>query len=1327
MAPNNTSKMEKSGIIALYLNAKKKHHISFLNDPTKGNIMRCLYEFTNSSYCNEEKIKIILNYFPANIKTLDQAKAEWKDDDFVAIANYLKKEGTVNPNRVGTLPLTLLLLEYEIAIHQGIAGKIIKDKDAKTDAYIDLKEILYKELEIDVTNTFEFSKDFSQWLSTIISNYKAHLELIDLNLKKVHFKLKLRSKSLLTKKDIELGITLALGLYKVYKRSETFNFIRIYADVMQQLQPLHINSFFVNLSILNSFELKKKEALLKQENESFSLKIGRTDIFNLLSQDYISHKLLFNTERVIISGNPGTGKTTYTYKLCHQWVHNEFQSHKQLLHIVLKNLRFGNGNSILKYLKNNYLNTQNVDEQDLLKVLRTQHEVFVYILDGFDEMETQFKSQLFQDLNTITDRNQFILTSRPYGLLNFPLQVQHVIQIDGFNQSSISSYIDAVIATNKKHKIEDKENLKEIIKANNVLSELAHNPLMLSYMVAISLLDHHTKKKLVSVNSLYDLQLIVFKWLKTYKQSKLLRNDDSFWPDNDRLEAIAWDMQHKKTYVTSKLGYDDQRQDIFTKLSESGLGNLYEDKVEQRWSFSFNTVTFQEFFAATYYAKRLSLNSFNYLSKDIFFWNFNRLVSGFLSAYTNEESLLQLLEHISGLHKKQNKKYYLYLYYSLLSETKPEFLNNLLSASKLKTLIKDYQTASVDVNWHPILLEIIQRIIFKLTPKNKEVFLEEINTYLSNLNIDIANTQLSYTDVLFINKLAPSLKTFIEKETTLSILVDLIAHIFEELKLTTKVLHSKQVTDTTTPKRSQKYRKIKQYDLILRDLLTFVFPVLKDLLPEAPEKFNATLKRLESNLTTYCILDMAMVKSHYQTLEHSERIIDELLVRIEDSQSLSDNEMLKLLIAVTPEFYIYCALIEKNKAFSSASLKKVVHLSKWIMNSVAHQNLNEYEEEEFSNTVIFGLKKVNQPELYSSLFYIISDVEYQSAVDIEDHNALENYIISLFEKLQGTTHKEFLVQRLLFAVFERSTNGQNLLSKYREQLFIVFKNLIEKHKEWIENFEEQSHYTQAEINIMYALEGFKRAVSFDFDKRFFIDEILGDSLLMEVNYVKYSVLIHWFTSDFGFFRDKYWRVVKKLQNEIDHEEFLFPFIFHQHKTFRFPENSTYICDFLEHLTEKENLKAYAYRNEIYVILCSKLLSLILRRGEHNNRAIILLKKALRANEIRALVKDTELFDHMDVVNLVAFVKLYYLTQEDQDLTGFDYVNLFDIDVGLKRDFNDYIINFFSSIEGGFQNNVSLVRKELGEAIYTEITQQHKDFVFENFQYAPKTLSSLVGS
>ena len=1307
--------MKPNAIISTYKDVKERNVLTYLGDPKKGGVMRCLLDFIDSKYCDESKERIIINYFPHNIKTINDVKEHCKDDDFTPIANFLK--GGTSPNRHGTFPLTIILLEFDISVGKGLVSK--KDK-LKNENCIELKTLTYQELGIDITREFKSSKGFSVWLNSIILNYEDDLETIDLI--GSDFKLFVSPKSVLTKEKIELGFKLAFGLYNIYKKNNEFNYIRIYADAFQKLKPLPIDTFFVNLSILNTFELKKKEELLKKENESLSVKIRRTDIFNLLSQEYISHKLIFNTERIIISGNPGTGKTTYTYKLCHQWIHNGLQINKQLIHIQLKRLKFGDENSILSYIRNEYLGINKVDKSCLVKLLKEKHDSFLFILDGFDEIETQYRPNLFHDLNSITDQYQFILVSRPYALLNFPIPVQNLIQIDGFNESSITNYLDAVITANLTNSQGKNKELKNIIKRNNILGELSHNPLMLSYIVSIFLLDRDSKQKLEIISSLYDLQLIVFNWLENYDKKKLLLQNKGFWPEKEKLEKLAWEMQHKKTFVISKRDYDDDRKKILTKLSESGLGNLY--KSDLGWSFSFNTITFQEFFSVGYYAKKITLKSFDYLSKDLFFWNFNRMVSGFLSANNKGEILSEILQHLYNSYEKENKRYYIYLYYSLLSEAKPSFINNFINESQIKNLIKDYRAASIDSNWEPILLEVTVRIFFKLSSKNRNTFFKEIKYYLLNININIDNNQLSYFDVYYLNNLISSIGEISKSDEISNILVNVISEVFKELEMNSKKINKLNVKNNKE-NLADDIETLNVYDSNLRNILVFLFPLLKVLLPNKIEKLKPIFKKLEKFISNNHILDLAMIKSQYISLDESEKVIDKLLLKIKRVRELDKENKFNLLKEITPQFYIYCDLIGKNGANNENCIKRIRVLAYWIVKTVQNQNLNEYEVEEFINPVIFGLKKCKQIILYNDLFHILNTIDYNILVDIEDYTSFENYITNLLEKINQSSDINHSNRNLLFTVFGCSNNGRYLLSKYREQLFTIFKTIIEDNKEWITNFDNNTKLIDSKINIIQVLESFKRSIYFDFDKRYFINEILNDRSLMEVDYVRLGILSHWLTSDFGFFREEYWGVFKSLQNEINCEEFLFPFVHYNHKTFKFRENTPYLCDILEYLAKDENFEEYIDNNDIYVVFSTKLLTLLLlnKEAKRSDRIIQLSKKVLRNKKIRMLLNDPYVFKYLDSSGIMAFIMLYYLTQDNKDLTGFNYSELLDNNLTEKRHFIDYTIDFFSRLERGFLHNIKFVKKELGDTLYHQIIEKHKDFTFENFEYNSEKLSS----
>ncbi|MEA3451556.1 MAG: NACHT domain-containing protein, partial [Bacteroidota bacterium] len=416
----------------------------------------------------------------------------------------------------------------------------------------------------------------------------------------------------LSNSEIELATQLPLVLAHNYYFSNEFNSIHIHADADKEYKSLSMDEYFIHPSYIPERELLKRESLVQNENETSAIKIRKSGQFqHFLPHDYISGNLFENADRIVITGSPGVGKSTYARWLCYKWAKTQVNINAVLIYLNLRNLNFNSKNAIANYIQDEYFKGTAVNENDLIKILSLLNENFLFILDGFDELDTTAQQTLKQHLYRLSPESKYILLSRPYGLLQtYGLNWDAAFQIDGFNHSNIHNYIDKFLTVNPKEN-KSKEALMQIIQDNSVLYDYAHNPLMLSFIVYIYLKSNNPDENLTKIQSQYDLQNEVFIWINKYEKNK------KTYTENTKLlkhsEQFAYQLQIGKKHQYQSTEEPDKYADVLIYLSKTGIGNLRNQQTGMP-KFNFNTITFREFFAARYLREFITDKAFLYLS-----------------------------------------------------------------------------------------------------------------------------------------------------------------------------------------------------------------------------------------------------------------------------------------------------------------------------------------------------------------------------------------------------------------------------------------------------------------------------------------------------------------------------------------------------------------------------------------------------------------------------------------------------------------------------------------------------------------------------------------
>ena len=576
--------------------------------------------------------------------------------------------------------------------------------------------------------------------------------------------------------DIQLAIRIPYALAFRYLTDEEFNSIRMQADNQNKYGALSMDDYFITPSYIPEEELRKRETLVQAEKERSNTKIERMNanyFQNFLPHEYISGSLFEGINRVIITGNPGVGKSTYSRWLCYKWSKQELNIKGILVQIKLRELKFGKENSLVQYISQHYLNE--VDTKRLQKILSTINQDFYFVLDGFDELDDIKQKNLKDDLYQLGSNIKFILLSRPYGLLNSQgLHWDFSFQIDGFNNSNIYNYVDKFLSLNGLQN--KREKLFEIITQNRVLEDYAHNPLMLSYITYLFLEDEFPEKRLIQVQSQYDIQDLVFSWIRSHEENKKSKTDlDKLM---NEASEFAYQMEITKKLVFTNKETLDKTATIAQYLNFIGLGKM-QALAPGQWQYSFNTLTFQEFLAARYLAECINPESFLYLCKEKYFWNFTRMLIGCLSQQGRMQQVESILRAQFEQFEKSQLAIHWYYYIIHLSETSADFLKEKIEDDALDNMYVSYRIAFWDNSiWRPIFLDAIALIYSKFSLSNKlqlqNFILEEFNEILkqnahnnSPTNIEPAKTLVKKlrleNDLGFLNKVLDLQELMLDK------------------------------------------------------------------------------------------------------------------------------------------------------------------------------------------------------------------------------------------------------------------------------------------------------------------------------------------------------------------------------------------------------------------------------------------------------------------------------------------------------------------------------------------------------------------------------------
>ncbi|GAB1347084.1 hypothetical protein MASR1M29_08990 [Cloacibacterium normanense] len=185
-------------------------------------------------------------------------------------------------------------------------------------------------------------------------------------------------------------------------------------------------------------------------------------------------KIVDDEKNYIISGDAGTGKTTYLKEIGNDFVKNNKDKTKKILPIFLK------ANNIAE---NNYSILESI-ENYILEINSQINEIFeqysiVVLIDSIDEFDIEIRDKLVDELNVLNEKKiRYILATRNSQNLikESIIDNYQIASLHNFDLNQVRSYISNFF----KHDLHKSEELWQNLKENNVLEKIPTTPLTLS-------------------------------------------------------------------------------------------------------------------------------------------------------------------------------------------------------------------------------------------------------------------------------------------------------------------------------------------------------------------------------------------------------------------------------------------------------------------------------------------------------------------------------------------------------------------------------------------------------------------------------------------------------------------------------------------------------------------------------------------------------------------------------------------------------------------------------------------------------------------------------
>ena len=308
--------------------------------------------------------------------------------------------------------------------------------------------------------------------------------------------------------------------------------------------------------------------------------------------------------RVLIYGNPGSGKTCITKVIAHKWALGEMAREFSAVYVVP--VRVLNGaestghqlTSLERAISQICFSKRKrpSEYEELVHQIEVELDdpSTLLVIDGLDEADDHAR----EIVSTIWERSCMVLVlSRPYNMRNIETRVGMQVECLGFNDDQLQDFIESELTEGEATR------LVASLQQSPAMWEMAHIPVTAHILCSLSR-DHGTateeRGRRVSIFQIYnDITNYVWKRFKEKPTARNIKRCDLF----DDLERIAFEaLRIGRILIPQRLVTQYATStDAAGTFKESGLLLL----VLEGQQYQFPHLTFQEYFAGRYIARNM--------------------------------------------------------------------------------------------------------------------------------------------------------------------------------------------------------------------------------------------------------------------------------------------------------------------------------------------------------------------------------------------------------------------------------------------------------------------------------------------------------------------------------------------------------------------------------------------------------------------------------------------------------------------------------------------------------------------------------------------------
>ena len=266
---------------------------------------------------------------------------------------------------------------------------------------------------------------------------------------------------------------------------------------------------------------------------------------------------------MVIEGNPGSGKTTLSYKICKDWAEDIILKDISLIILcILRDPRVSNATTLDDLIR--LESGSRAQAEEISNDLTISHGKNVIIwLEGWDELEYSKRSDsLFTDLIScrLLPEAIIVVTTRPVAYETIKQSaITQKIEILQFTEELVNEYIDVSFHETPSNKIKFKHEINRVPSA----SSLTHNPMCLTILLHVFVMSYnHTLPE--TLTEIYEKFLL----MSIHRHNIKVNNDKTVFININKLPPKLKEFLHKLGKLAYENLCDDQLVFSCDKVSE---------------------------------------------------------------------------------------------------------------------------------------------------------------------------------------------------------------------------------------------------------------------------------------------------------------------------------------------------------------------------------------------------------------------------------------------------------------------------------------------------------------------------------------------------------------------------------------------------------------------------------------------------------------------------------------------------------------------------------------------------------------------------------------